>query len=146
MSVRPLAIKKKQQSEKNAVEGRDENELRHGSSTSLTATQLPDRPIRQRAQQLARPHHLEGGRQDRIFGVQFGHCPPAPARLLLVEGLPGTPFAKRDDLHRLEELVVILAHEALAAVEDFDLHALELEDLSCWARVDFALSMASMCI
>src|SRR5262249_34775911 len=65
--------------------------------------------------------------QERIFGVQLGHRSPAPARLLLVEGLLSTPFAKRDDIHRLEELVVIPAHEALAAVEDFDLHALELE-------------------
>ena len=33
--------------------------------------------------------------------------------------------AERDDVHGLEELVVVLAHEALAAVEDLDLHVLE---------------------
>ena len=36
-------------------------------------------------------------------------------------------FAERRDVDRLEELVVVLAHEALAAVEHLELHAFERE-------------------
>ena len=36
-------------------------------------------------------------------------------------------FAERGYVHRLEELVIVLAHVALAAVEDFKLHAFERE-------------------
>ena len=50
---------------------------------------------------------------------------PAPTGLLLVEWLLFGTFAERSDVHRLEELVIVLAHGAFAAVVDVKLHALE---------------------
>src|SRR5574338_758446 len=75
---------------------------------------------------LARALHLAGGRHNRVPGVDLAQHLPAPAGLLLVERLLRRQGAERADVHRLEELVIVLAHEALAAVEDLRLHAFEL--------------------
>src|SRR5262249_11970611 len=74
-----------------------------------------------------RSRHLACGGQDRVLGVELGDGAPAPAGLLLVEGLLWTPLAERDDVHGLEKLVIVLAHEAFAAGEDIEFHALERE-------------------
>src|SRR5882757_10934365 len=72
-----------------------------------------------------RPVHLAGGRQHGLRGVDLGNQFPAPAGLFLVERFLFGPLAERGDIHRLEELVIVLAHEALAAVIDVELHTFE---------------------
>ena len=57
--------------------------------------------------------------------LDLGSLPPAPAGLFLVERLLLGAVAERGDIHRLEELVIVLAHGALAAVKDLELHAFE---------------------
>src|SRR5262249_56503185 len=74
---------------------------------------------------LARTMHLAGGGKHRILGIDPGDGAPAPAGLLLVKWLLGTALAERDDVHRLEELMIVLAHEAFAAIEHVDLHVLQ---------------------
>ena len=51
---------------------------------------------------------------------------PAPTGVLLVERLVLAVRSPNDrDVERLEELMIVLAHEALAAIEDVELHAFE---------------------
>src|ERR1700753_3762205 len=73
------------------------------------------------------PLHLAGGRQHRLRGVDLGHQVPAPTGTFLVERLLLLvgQGAERGDVDRLEELVVVLAHEGIAAVVGIDLHVLE---------------------
>src|SRR6266567_3716686 len=70
--------------------------------------------------------HLAGRRQYRIGGIELGDDAPAPAGLLFVKRLLVAAFTERRDIEWLEELMVFLAHEAIAAVEDVELHAFQL--------------------
>ena len=63
---------------------------------------------------------------------------PAPAGILLLERLVLGDRAKASDIHRLEELMIVGSHEALAAVVDGDFHAIELSrDLDRFDRLRF---------
>src|SRR5258707_7731308 len=74
----------------------------------------------------ARMRHLAGRGDHGVGRVDLGCRLPAPTRLLLVEGLVCAARPEGSDVHGLEELMVVGAHEAVAAIEDGDLHALEL--------------------
>src|SRR4051812_22393568 len=83
-----------------------------------------------------RPVHLAGGRQRGLWRVDPGDQLPAPAGLLLVEGLLLGALAERSNIHGLEELVIVLPHHAFAAVVHIELHALErLGDLDRLERL-----------
>src|SRR3954468_5290685 len=65
---------------------------------------------------LVRPVHLARCRQNGLRGVDLGDQLPAPAGLFLVERLLFGALAERGDIHRLEELVVVFPHGALATI------------------------------
>src|SRR6266478_10186455 len=73
----------------------------------------------------AGPFHLVGGRQDRFWSVNFPDAFPAPTGLFLLERFVILELAERRDVHRLEELVIVLPHEAFSAVIYVEFHALE---------------------
>src|ERR1700676_1434431 len=73
----------------------------------------------------ARPVHLAGGRQDRLLSVNFPDAFPAPTGLFLVERFVILELAEGRDVYRLEELVIVLPHEAFSAVKYVEFHALE---------------------
>src|SRR5882672_9556375 len=114
MSVSPLAIRNSSMPNSTPLSV----EIKMSSSTSFSAAL--------RVSASARAIHLAARRQHRVGGVQPGDDAPAPAGLLLVERLLVAALAERGDIHGLEELVIVLAHEPLAAVEDLELHAFEL--------------------
>src|SRR5882757_8909048 len=88
----------------------------------------PKRPGRMSyARTSVRPFHLAGGRKHGRGRVDLRDQLPAPAGLFLVERFLFGALAERGNIDRLEELVIVLAHVALAAVEHFDLHAFERE-------------------
>ena len=63
---------------------------------------------------------------------------PAPAGVLLLERLVLAERTEAGDIHRLEELMIVGPHEAVAAVVDGDLHAVELgRDLERLDRLRF---------
>src|SRR6202012_3021861 len=68
--------------------------------------------------------HVAGGGKHGLWRVDFGHQMPAPAGVLLVERLLGGEGAERGDIDRLEELMVFLAHESFATIEDVKFHVL----------------------
>src|SRR5271165_1718501 len=72
------------------------------------------------------PLQLAGGRKDRVLRLDGADELPAPAGAFLVELRAGVELAETTDIHGLEELVVVLAHEAVAAAEDPGLHTFEL--------------------
>src|SRR4029079_5188042 len=126
MTVRPLAIRN------SSIPNRTpfSVEMTTSSSTTCTPRQMiclhPGKSRGEaisRWRPLVRAVHLAGGGQYGLVGLDLGGELPAPARLFLVERLLLGALAERGDVHRLEELVVVLAHVALAAVEDFELHA-----------------------
>src|ERR1043166_6675745 len=73
----------------------------------------------------ARPVHFAGGGQDSLRRVNLADALPAPPGLFLVERLVILELAERGDVHRLEELMIGLAHHALSAVVHVEFHALE---------------------
>src|SRR5215469_1578668 len=61
------------------------------------------------------PDHLAGSRQDGLCSLDgFDHL-PAPTGIFLIERLAVSQFAERRYVHRLEELMIVLPHVALAA-------------------------------
>src|SRR6516225_10796570 len=77
---------------------------------------------------LVRPFHLAGGGEYGLIRVYLRGHPPTPSGLFFLERLLLGSLTERCDVHRLEELVIVLAHEALAAGIDIELHAFERED------------------
>src|SRR5436190_18022586 len=75
--------------------------------------------------QSVRAFHLAGGWKHGGGRLDLCNQLPAPAGLLFIERLPFRAIAERGDIDRLEELVIVLAHVALAAIEHLELHALE---------------------
>src|SRR6266404_6408566 len=73
----------------------------------------------------AGPFHLAGGRQDRFWSVNFPDAFPAPTGLFLLERFVILELAERRDVHRLEELMIVLPHETFSAVGHFEFHTLE---------------------
>src|ERR1700722_20871627 len=74
----------------------------------------------------ARPVHLATRRKNSVLRVDLAGHLPAPAGILLVERLILADRTQVGDVHRLEELVMVGAHETVAAVIDGDFHAIEL--------------------
>src|SRR5262249_28037513 len=74
---------------------------------------------------LVWPFHLAGGWEYGLIRVYLRGHPPTPSSLLFVEDLLFGAVTKRGNVHRLEELVIVLAHEAFAAVKDIELHTFE---------------------
>src|SRR5438046_1493086 len=72
-----------------------------------------------------RPFHLAGSWKHGLVDLDLGRRFPAPTGFLLVERFLVGALPERGDIHRLEKLVVVLAHGALAAVVDVELHAFE---------------------
>src|SRR3977135_2652124 len=72
-----------------------------------------------------RPFHLAGGRKCGCGSIDLRNKLPAPAGLFLVERFLFGALAERGNIDRLEELVIVLTHVALAAVEHLELHAFE---------------------
>src|SRR5258707_2022957 len=73
----------------------------------------------------AGPVHLAGGRQDRFWSVNFPDAFPAPTGLFLLERFVILKLTERRDVHRLEELMIVLPHQAFSAVEHVEFHAFE---------------------
>src|SRR5258708_37411036 len=73
----------------------------------------------------AGPVHLAGSGQDRFWSVNFPDAYPAPTGLFLLERFVFLELTERRDVHRLEELVIVLPHEAFSAVEHVEFHAFE---------------------
>src|SRR5580658_5451191 len=73
----------------------------------------------------ARMRHLAGAGNHRVRGIDPRHRLPAPFGVLLVEELDRVARPEHRDIHRLEELMIVGAHEAFAAIEHGELHALE---------------------
>src|SRR6266436_9790875 len=73
----------------------------------------------------AGPVHLAGGRQDRFWSVNFPDAYPAPTSLFLVERFVFLELTERRDVHRLEELMIVLPHEAFSAVVYVEFHTLK---------------------
>src|SRR5436190_2372976 len=129
ITVRPLAIRN------SSIPNRTPFSVDMTTSSSTTRTpremsrlrpgQRPGRSNSRARYQLVRAIHLAGGGQHGLAGFDLGSELPAPAGLFLVERLLLGPLAERGDIHRLEELVIVLAHVALAAVIDLELHAFE---------------------
>src|SRR5579864_5346333 len=73
------------------------------------------------------PLHVAGGRQHGLWRVDPRLQVPGPAGAFLVERVLGLigDAAERREVHRLEELMIVLAHEAFTAVEHVELHVLE---------------------
>src|SRR6478609_2623103 len=103
MTVRPLAIKNSSMPNRTP--------LRVDMTISSSTTH------RLGIRATSAPKVVRGGRLTRAngqFGLDLGRHLPAPAGLLLVERLLLGAFAERGDIHRLEKLVVVLAHGAFA--------------------------------
>jgi hypothetical protein len=83
------------------------------------------RSFRLKSRTISRPCHLASGRQDGLRSLNGLDHLPAPTCAFLVERLGIGQFAKRRYVHRLEELVVVLPHVALAPAEDFEFHAFQ---------------------
>src|SRR6266568_4444398 len=95
----------------------------------------------------ARAVHLAAGRHDGVVGVHLADHLPAPAGVFLVERLVLADRAEVGNVDRLEELMVVGPHEALAAAVHLDLHALELGgDLSGSAEFASWIALTSMFI
>src|SRR5260370_38138766 len=73
----------------------------------------------------AGPFHLAGGRQDRFWSVNFPDAFPAPTGLFLLERFVILELSERRDVHRLEEMMIVLPHEAFSAVEHVEFHAFD---------------------
>src|SRR5258708_18264991 len=71
------------------------------------------------------PFHLAGGRKLGLRRIDLRNELPAPAGLLLVERFLFGALAERGNIDRLEELVIVLAHIALGAVEHLEIHTFE---------------------
>ena len=93
----------------------------------------------------ARALHLADGRQDRVPVSTLATTRQPHPVFSSSNGSLARAIAERRDVHGLEELVIVGAHESLAAVEHVELHALELRrDLA--GSVDFASAMAATSI
>src|SRR6185437_15289546 len=91
------------------------------------------------------PLHVAGGRHRGLRGIDPGYQMPAPAGAFLVERLLGLvgDAAQRGDVDRLEELVILLAHHAFAAVEHVELHALQ-SGCDLTGSIELAFSAAAL--
>src|SRR4029077_12138247 len=114
---------KQQHAVKHAIQGRYSDELQHNRASLVGS---------------ARPVHFAAGRQVGVLrGDLAGHL-PAPSSALLVERLILANRTQFGDVHRLEELVILGAHETVAAVIDGDFHTVELgRDLDRVERLRF---------
>src|SRR5215831_8761153 len=82
-----------------------------------------------------RPPHLANGRQDGVWGIDFGDDVPAPSGLFLIERLVCSEITEGLDVHWLEELVIVGSHESVAADEHVCFHVFELRsDLAGLSR------------
>src|ERR1700677_4965079 len=71
----------------------------------------------------ARPIHLAAGGKDGVLRVDLARRLPAPAGVFLVKRLILADGTEVRDVHRLEELVIVGSHKAIAAIVDRDFHA-----------------------
>ncbi len=120
---------KQQHAEQHAVKRGYDDQFKHDPSTPPGYIKVTFTPagagVNAVVCDLLRAGHLAGGWQHGLGGVDLGGTLPAPAGLFLVERLLVVQFAELRDVHRLEELVVVLAHDAVAAVEDVVLHVFQ---------------------
>src|SRR5579863_8680734 len=100
----------------------------------------PRRPLEGTTAHLdaLRPRHLASGGHHGMGRVDPGDEMPAPAGAFLVIRVALTELAKRGDIDRLQELMVVLAHDAAAAIEHIELHVFKRGcDLDRFDRVGF---------
>jgi hypothetical protein len=83
------------------------------------------RSLRLKRRTISRACHLASGRQEGLRSLDRCDHLPAPTGIFLVERLAIGQFAERRYVHRLEELMIVLPHVAVAAAEDFKFHAFE---------------------
>src|SRR6266446_6056724 len=128
MTVSPLAIKNSSMPKRTplsvdmTISSSMTQRLR--SESGLRPGKYPGR-MKRALEGSAGPFHLAGGRQDRFWSVNFPDAFPAPTGLFLLERFVILELAERRDVHRLEELVIVLPHEAFSAVIYVEFHALE---------------------
>ena len=107
-----------------AVQRRKDDDLEHGPPSSAMRAG--------RANPSRRPSNQEGRSILQVVGssVSFALTMPcvlpAPAGFFFIEFRAGIKRAEAGDIHVLEELVVIFAHVAFAAVKGREFHAFEL--------------------
>src|SRR4051812_3531306 len=119
ITVRPLAIRNSSMPNRTpfSVDMTISSSTTHYSPDKSRVHPNENRGERVAPDRSVRPFHLAGGRQHGLGGVDLADQLPAPAGFFLVERFLLGAIAERGDVHRLEELVVVLAHHALAAVE-----------------------------
>src|SRR3954464_5189975 len=128
MMVRPLAIKNSNMPNRTplrvdmTISSSKAHRLRVRDAPAPKACSGRTSDARERS---VRPFHFAGSWKHGLVGLDLGCCFPAPAGLLLVERFLVGALPERGDIHRLEKLVVVLAHGAFAAVVDVELHAFE---------------------
>src|ERR1700736_3361771 len=127
MTVRPLAIKNSSMPNNTplSVEMTISSSTTHRLESRIRVRPEFVRGGRVKRERSVRPFHLAGGRKHGRGSVDLRNELPAPAGLFLVERFLFGAFAKRGNIDRLEELVIVLPHVALAAVEHLELHAFE---------------------
>ena len=116
----PFSVEMTMSSSTSSLRGADRRRIRQEQTA-------PARAIRGGANAvLVRPHPScrSWAAWSAAVSILATSCQPQPVFSSSNGSFVG-PLAERGDVHRLEELVVVLAHDALAAVEHLELHVLE---------------------